>query len=144
MESADARAVDAFLEAVEHGTIGSCSAWAPDAVLDATVPGWRFRMVGPAAIRGEYAHWFADPGRFDQLRRIPIRGGEVVEYLLTWTENDVPHAAHHMHVLEVSDGRIDVDTVLCGGRWPASLLAEMQTSQQGLDAEHLTNSHVDT
>jgi hypothetical protein len=142
MRTADTQAVDAFLDAVEHGTIGSCSAWAPDAVLDATTPDWRFRMVGAAAIRAEYAHWFADPGRFEELRRIPIPGGEVVQYLLTWTENGVPHAAHHVHVLDVSHGRIEVDTVMCGGRWPASLLAEMQTSQQALDAHSQQNSHV--
>ena len=142
MRTADTQAVDAFLGAVEHGTIGSCSAWAPDAVLDATTPGWRFRMVGPAAIRTEYAQWFADPGRFEELRRIAIPGGEVVQYLLTWTENGAPHAAHHMHVFEVSHGRIDADTVMCGGRWPASLLAEMQTSQQALDARSLNTSHV--
>ena len=99
-------------------------------------------MVGPAAIRAEYAQWFADPGQFEELRRIPTPGGEVVQYLLTWTENGVPHAAHHMHVLEVSEGRIDVDTVMCGGRWPAGLLAEMQTSQQALDARTMQNSHA--
>lgn len=142
MATAAARTVDAFLDAVEHGTISSCSVWSADALLDATTPGWRFQMRGPAAIRAEYAHWFADPGRFEELRRIEIPGGEVVEYLLTWTENGVPHAAHHLHVLEVSDGRIDVDTVMCGGRWPASLLADMQTSQRALDARHHQLSHV--
>jgi hypothetical protein len=142
MDTADARAVDAFLSAVEHATIGSCTAWAPEAVLDATTPGWRFRTRGPAAIRAEYAEWFADPGRFEELRRIPIPGGEVVQYLLTWTENGVPHAAHHMHVLEVQDGRIVVDTVMCGGRWPASRLADMQASQQALDAQLLQSEHV--
>jgi hypothetical protein len=142
MDTADTRAVDSFLDAVKHGSISSCSAWAPDAVLDATTPDWRFRMVGPAAIRAEYAQWFADPGQFEELRRIPTAGGEVVQYLLTWTENGVPHAAHHMHVLEVSEGRIDVDTVMCGGRWPAGLLAEMQTSQQALDTRSLQNNHA--
>jgi len=34
-------------------------------------------------------------------------------------ENGVPHAAHHMHLLRVADGRIVSDTVMCGGRWPA-------------------------
>jgi hypothetical protein len=46
--------VDAFLAAVEGGAMASCSVWAPDAVLDATVPNWRFRRQGPAAIRAEY------------------------------------------------------------------------------------------
>ncbi len=43
-------------------------------------------------------------------------------------ENGVPHAAHHMHLLRVADGRIVSDTVMCGGRWPAGLLAEMEAA----------------
>jgi ketosteroid isomerase-like protein len=49
----------------------------------------------------------------------------VVEYTLSWQQNGVPHAAHDMHMLTVRDGRIVAGTVFCGGRRPASLLAEM-------------------
>lgn len=119
-------AVDSFLSAVEAGEIPSCTAWSADAVLDATVPEWRFHRRGAAAIREQYAGWFADPGRFERLRRLPVPGGEVVEYVLTWAEQGVPHAAHHVHLLQVEGDRIVADTVVCGGRWPASLLAEMQ------------------
>jgi len=122
--------IEGFLAAVEAGSIASCDVWADGVVLDATVPDWRFRKVGVVALKEEYAHWFADPGRFEELRRIPTSDGEVVEYQLTWMENGVPHAAHHVHVLDVRDGRIVRDTVMCGGRWPAALLAEMQAAQQ--------------
>jgi len=118
-------AVDQFLAAIQAGAIAGCGAWSADAVLDATVPNWRFQLTGPDAIRSEYAKWFADPGTFEDLRRLPTQDGEVVEYTLTWTEAGVPHAAHHAHILTVEDGLIAADTVLCGGRWPASLLAEM-------------------
>ena len=87
-----ASAVDRFLAAVENATISDCDVWAGDAVLDATVPNWRFHRRGPAAIRQEYARWFADRGRFEDLQRRPIDGGEVVRYLLCWTEQGVPHA----------------------------------------------------
>jgi hypothetical protein len=117
--------VDAFLRAVESATIGECDAWAPDAVVDATVPNWRFRMEGPDAIRAQYAGWFADPGKLVRVRREPIPGGEVVEYVLRWVENGEDHVAHHVHLLTVRDGRIEADTVMCGGRWPASLCSEM-------------------
>ena len=82
------------------------------------------------AIRAEYARWFAEPACFDELRRYPVEGGqaEVVEYMLSWTENGVPHAAHHLHVLTVRDDRIVADMVFCGGRWPAALLAEMEAA----------------
>ena len=118
-------AVDRFLQAVEAARIAECDAWADDVLLDATVPNWRMTRRGVDALRAEYGRWFADPGHFEQLRRIPIPGGEVVEYLLTWEEQGVPHAAHHVHILQVDGDRITGDTVICGGRWPATLMAEM-------------------
>jgi len=126
LDGASNPSIDTFLGAVEHGEIASCSVWTSDVVLDATVPNWRFRVEGPDAIRTEYSGWFADPGHFEELRRMTIPDGEVVQYLLTWVENGVQHSAHHLHVLELRDGLIAADTVLCGGRWPASLMAEME------------------
>ena len=130
--------IDKFLHAIETADITGCDAWSADATLDATVPNWRLHADGADAIRAEYARWFADPARFDELRRYPVEGGpenspenssaEVVEYTLSWTENGVPHAAHHLHVLTVRDDRIVSDMVFCGGRWPASLLAEMEAA----------------
>lgn len=122
--------VDLYLAAIEAGDMNSCTVWADDVVLDATVPGWRFVCRGPAAVRDEYGRWFADPGRLEELRRLPTTGGEVVEYLLNWSEGGIPHAAHHVHILEVADGRITRDHVMCGGRWPAALLAEMEAASE--------------
>jgi hypothetical protein len=51
-----------------------------------------------------------------------------VDKFLQAIENGVPHAAHHMHLLTVRDDRIVHDTVLCGGRWPAKLLTEMEAA----------------
>lgn len=121
-------AVDRFLEAVRSATVDECDAWADDVVLDATVPNWRMHSRGIEDLRAVYRRWFADPGEFESLRRIPIPGGEVVDYLLAWTENGVPHTAHHLHLIEVEGDRIVVDTVMCGGRWPAALMAEMQAA----------------
>ena len=119
-------AIDRFLAGVCAGHVPA-DVYAADAVLDATVPNWRFTRRGAAAIAGEYAGWFADAGRFEQLERLAIASGEVVTYVLTWEQQGVPHAAHHSHRLIVDqDGRISADRVFCGGRWPADLLASMQ------------------
>jgi hypothetical protein len=127
---ADTPVIEKFLQAIEGAMIPGCDVWDPDATLDATVPGWRLHAAGADAIRAEYAKWFADAGHFDELRRYPVTGGasEVVEYTLSWAENGVPHAAHHMHLLTVRDDRIVADTVFCGGRWDAALLAEMEAA----------------
>lgn len=105
--------------------MSTCDAFAEHAVLDATVPNWRYGVRGADAIRSELVRWFADPGQFEDLRRTPIPSGELVEFVLCWEEQGVPHACHQAHVLNVTDGRIVSDRAWCGGRWSAALLAEM-------------------
>ncbi len=123
-------AVDKFLHAIENAAIATCDAWSADATLDATVPNWRLHAAGADAIRAEYGRWFADQAHFDELHRYPVGDGssELIEYTLSWQENGVPHAGHHMHLLTVRDGLIARDLVFCGGRWPASLLADMEAA----------------
>lgn len=120
--------VDRFLEAVRTARIDGCDAWSDRATLDATVPHWRFHRTGVDQIRDTYRGWFADPGSFEELDRIPVSGGEVVRYLLAWSEHGVPHTAHHLHLLGVEGDRIVSDVVMCGGRWPAALMAEMEAA----------------
>lgn len=118
--------IDSFLTAVTAGAGVPVELYSSDATLDATVPNWRFTVRGPEAIAAEYGRWFGQSGAFEELVRSPLPDGEVVTYLLTWTESGVPHAAHHCHRLRVDDaGRIASDVVFCGGRWSAALLAEM-------------------
>jgi hypothetical protein len=121
--------VDQLLAAIEAGIAPPPGVFADDAVLDATVPNWRFSVRGGEAVRDQLSGWYHDPGRFEELRRTPLPGGELVEFTLTWQENGVPHAGHQAHVLQVAGGRITTDTVFCGGRWPASLLAEMAEAE---------------
>ena len=100
-----------------------------DALLDATVPNWRFRVQGAGSVREELGRWYADPGRFGDVRRNAIDDGELVEFTLSWEEEGVPHMCHQAHVVRLREGRIASDTVFCGGRWPESLLAQMQDAQ---------------
>jgi hypothetical protein len=121
-----APAIDRFLEAASAGTGVPADLFSADAILDATVPGWRFAEHGAEAVARRYSAWFNDEAVFEELERLPVDGGEVVTYLLSWVEQGVPHAAHHCHVLRVqADGRIAGDKFFCGGRWDAGLLAEM-------------------
>jgi len=122
----NAATVDRFLDAVEAGVGVPVELFSPGAVLDATVPEWRFAVSGAEAVARQYSSWFADPAAFEELERFAVDGGEVVTYLLTWVERGVPHAAHHCHLLRLGpDGRIVRDRFFCGGRWGAGRLAEM-------------------
>ena len=118
-------AIDGFLASV-RGDHGTPNVWADDAVLDAVVPNWRMTVRGAPSIDRQLRAWFGDPGTFEEFRRRPIPGGELVEFTMTWIEGGVPHAARQAHVLDVdAAGRITHDSMWCGGRWSASLLAEM-------------------
>ena len=118
--------VDRLLDAICTGAGVPVELFTEEAVLDATVPGWRFTVRGAGAVARQYAGWFADPAVMEELERHAVEGGEVVRYLLTWVERGMPHAAHHCHLLRLApDGRISADTVFCGGRWDAGLLARM-------------------
>ena len=120
--------IDEFLAAVEAASIEACDAWSTDVVLDATVPDWRFQRRGPDALKDEYARWFAAPGRFEAIRREPLAHGEIIEYVLTWPEGGDTFTAHHVHIIDVRDGRIVHDTVMCGGRWSSELRSQMETA----------------
>ena len=122
--------LDRFLDAICSGAGVPAGLLAPDAELDATVPGWRLRRSGAEAVAAQYSQWFADPATFEELDRQAFPGGAVVTYLLAWEEGGVPHAARHCHVLRFDgDGRIAEDRFFCGGRWDAALLAEMAADQ---------------
>jgi hypothetical protein len=125
-DAADMTCIDQLISAIASGDGIPAHLYADDAVLDATVPNWRWTTKGSDAISATYATWFADPAEFAELHRQPVAGGEVIRYLLTWEEQGVPHAAHHCHLLLTdAAGRIASETVFCGGRWDAELLAEM-------------------
>jgi len=118
-------AVDRFVAAIEAGVRIDGDIFAADAVVDATVPNWRWTIRGAAAIADTFAGWFADPGAFETVRRTPLPDGELLEFTLAWRENGVPPACHQAHRLTLRNGSIVEDTVFCGGRWNAALLAEM-------------------
>jgi hypothetical protein len=121
-----------FLAGIESAAIPEV-VFGEDVVLDATVPNWRFFVRGADAVRAELGKWYADLGHFEDLSRTGIGGGELVEFTLSWNEDGVPHACHQIHVIHLRDGRIVTDTVFCGGRWPAPLLAQMEEAQLAVE-----------
>src|SRR3954447_3213658 len=122
--------VDRLLADIGAGRGISTDAWADDARLDATVPHWRFEVDGSEAVAAELSGWYNLPTTIESAERRPIPGGEAVELDLSWVEDGVPHAAHQLHLFTVDGDRISRDTVFCGGRWSAALLAEMEAARE--------------
>jgi hypothetical protein len=117
--------VERYLAAIAGAAMAGCDVFSSDVTPDATVPNWRFSVHGDAGVRAESSRWYADAGSFEELRRMPLPTGELVEFTLRWEQGGVPHAIHQAHIVEATDGWISRDQVWCGGRWPATLLAEM-------------------
>ncbi len=121
--------VSRLLDAIAAGDVpASSDVFAETAVVDATVPNWRYTMNGRDGIAAELARWYAAPGRLQDVRRTPLPGGELVEYCLSWEEQGEAWRAHQVHVLSVAGDRIEHDRVWCGGRWPAALVAQMEAA----------------
>jgi hypothetical protein len=121
--------VDRFLSELSSGTGISPETWTDDATMDATVPHWRFECAGAQAIAAELSGWYDAPVTIEVVLRRPIPGGEAVELDLSWVQDGVPHASHQVHLLTVDGDRLSRDTVFCGGRWSADLLAEMEAAR---------------
>jgi hypothetical protein len=121
--------IDLLLAEITEGAGISTDAWTDDALLDATVPHWRFECAGAEAVSAQLSTWYDATITIDSAVRRPMPDGEVVELDLSWVEGGVPHAAHQVHVFTVDGGRISRDTVFCGGRWSAALLAEMEAAR---------------
>jgi hypothetical protein len=120
--------VDRFLAEIGAGRV-TTTTWTEDAVLDATVPHWRFERAGAAAVAAELASWYGVPTTIESAVRRDVADGEVVELDLSWVEDGVPHAAHQVHLIAHDGDRITAHTIVCGGRWPAALLAEMEAAR---------------
>lgn len=119
-----ATVVDRFLDGIRAGKLPA-DLYAEDAVLDATVPGWRFQAGGSAAILAEYQGWFFVPSELLTVERYPIEGGEVVRYLQQGEVKGTTYLAHHVHLLKLDGDRIIADTVFCGGQWGPEAVAQM-------------------
>jgi len=119
--------IDDLLEGITKAEI-SAGVFHPDAILDATVPNWRYQVRGAPAVAAELAKWYADPGRFLAVQRTGLPDGELIEFTLIWDEHGVEHTCHQAHILQLQDHQIVKDTAWCGGRWPAPLVTQMQAA----------------
>jgi hypothetical protein len=127
--------VTRFLDAVALGSGIPTDIYAPSALLDATVPNWRFEVHRPAAISAQLSGSYARPGRLFDLTRSPLPGGEVVRFTLAWTLDGDPMAAHQVHLFDVRDGAITGHDLWCGGQWDAALQAEIEAGLQSAREE---------
>lgn len=126
--------VGELLAAIESGRGGDADVFTDDVEFDATVPvDWRYRLRGERAVRAKFAEWYGTPSHLLGLRRVRAGDTEVVELDLQTEEDGVPVWAHQVHLLDLRDGLIARDVVLCGGSWTADRMAEIAAAQAEAD-----------
>jgi hypothetical protein len=135
MTEATTDPVTRFLDAVARGSGIPADIYAPGAVLDATVPNWRFEVHHPAAISTQLSGSYAHPGHLFDVARTPLPGGEAVRFTLAWTQDGDPMAAHQVHLFDVRHGAITSHDLWCGGQWDAALQAEIEAELQSAREE---------
>jgi len=101
--------------------------YAPDALLDANVPVWRFQRKGHDEIAEQYGEWFAEgPAEVVGLREWPAPWGAVVEVEQRGIENGAPAYSRNLHALFVEDGMVVRHIMYCSGPWNEALEARQK------------------
>ena len=95
--------------------------YAPDAVIDANVPSWRFQVKGLTDIVAQYGKWFPHGGvKVLSIREWPGPFGSVIE-----TEQTEPDGkggdvySRQLHVLAVDADKVTKQVLYCTGTWDA-------------------------
>lgn len=101
--------------------------YAPEALLDANVPQWRFQRRGVEAIAAQYRDWYPEPVRLVEWAPTATPFGAVVEQA-EWTvvEGEETYT-RSVHLLHVDGGRIVRHLLYCTGRWDTSTVERHRT-----------------
>ncbi len=91
--------------------------YAPDAMLDANVPQWRFQRKGVDEIVAQHRDWYPGPVRLVDWVPTATEFGAVVEQA-DWVGDGADEVySRSVHVLHVEGDRIVRHVMYCTGRW---------------------------
>jgi len=114
LETADRAAVEEF--------------YAPDALLDANVPMWRFQRKGTEEIADQYAEW-TSAGPFQvlgMLERETPWGAVIEEEQREPAEDGTLQYARQIHVLVSEGDKVVRHVMYCTGPWDAATEARQK------------------
>ncbi|HWC11986.1 MAG TPA: nuclear transport factor 2 family protein [Acidimicrobiales bacterium] len=91
--------------------------YAPDALLDANVPQWRFQCKGVDQITAQYRAWYPASVRIAEWRPTLTAFGAVVEQA-EWAGDGADEVfARSVHLLHLERDRIVRHVLYCTGQW---------------------------
>jgi len=92
--------------------------YAPDALLDANVPQWRFQLRGLDEIVAQHREWYQVPARIVEWTATPTGFGAVVEQAEWIVAGDDEMYSRSIHLIHVDkSGRIARHVLSCTGYW---------------------------
>lgn len=96
--------------------------YAPDALLDANVPQWRFQRKGLDEIAAQYRDWYPAPVRIAEWRSTSTGFGAVVEQAEWTVEGGDETYSRSIHLLYLDGGRIVRHVLYCTGQWDRAVV----------------------
>lgn len=118
---------ETYRKAVETGDQAALAElYAPEALLDAHVPNWRFQVQGREAVAARTAG-LPGPGRFASFEAEPTASGdELMQFEWRQGEESGGAVVRELHLLRLDDdGRIAEQVLFCAGVWDPELQARM-------------------
>lgn len=105
------------LETANWGALADV--YAPDALLDANVPEWRFQRKGLDDIVAQYRDWYPQPVRITEWSETATDFGAVLEQAEQAADADTGDEAYSrsVHLFHVAGDRITRHVLYCTGTW---------------------------
>ena len=114
-----------YRHAVQAGDAGALTGlYAPDVLLDAHVPGWRFQVQGREAVADQMCV-LPRPGRFTAFDGEPTASGLLIQFEWRQDEDAGGALVRQLHTWRLDEGRIAEHVVFCAGVWGRQLQARM-------------------
>ena len=105
---------------------GLAALYRPDAILDVSVPQWRYQLQGRDAIRealAEEAGYLTGGARVTGQRATPTEGGVVVELEVRFVQEGEERQWREVHLFRTDGTAITEHVNYCTGIWDAATIA---------------------
>ncbi len=96
--------------------------YAPDALVDANVPYWRFQLQGPEAIKEVLHEGYGMPLRVASSCVIDRGEWQIAEWEVHFEAHGEERLFREIHLLRLEGGRIAEQVVYCTGHWDAEII----------------------
>lgn len=101
--------------------------YAPDALLDANVPTWRFQRKGLDEIVAQFADWYGEaPADVEEISEWEADWGSVVQYVERGMYDGRPAVSRTLNLLFADDGKVVRHVYYCTGPWDADTEARQK------------------